>query len=326
MQHKDGELLREAWKNQVMFPDFDFLKVIRDGELDPPLLSDEVRNREDILEDWSDSTPRIGVDKNGDPIVAFFPGFLTKKGQEYFFDAAMKLSEDVPPETNGADRGTRNKVYVHHHNQKAGQIKFVKSWYPVGHPGGDSKINAQILGNATRFTAATAAAREMSFTSERINGMLKNLDPAAFKRYSEFNTRLKQAHAHVNAINAVDPIVYQGRIILFNRKTPFHADTQGPPSEWNCLHALGHFTGGSFRIRRLGLRMRYEPGDMFFIRGSILEHEVEDFEGGQRISVTYFSHTNVWEEMGLSLDSVYVKHPHAKQQVKEQQQELGKQR
>ena len=40
---------------------------------------------------------------------------------------------------------------------------------------------------------------------------------------------------------------------------------------------------------------------MIFLRGGILPHEVEAWEGGQRVLLAHFTHKSLWDEFGHCL-------------------------
>jgi hypothetical protein len=85
-------------------------------------------------------------------------------------------------------------------------------------------------------------------------------------------------------------------MLLFNLQAPPHNDLRTPPAEWTPLLAAGNFTsGGCLYIHDIKLRLRYLPGDLIFIRGHSLKHSVEKWDGGQRISVVYFTHESMWK-------------------------------
>jgi len=41
--------------------------------------------------------------------------------------------------------------------------------------------------------------------------------------------------------------------------------------------------------------MRMQPGDIVFLKGRVVRHLIEDWTGGQRISVPHFTHTSTWK-------------------------------
>lgn len=143
---------------------------------------------------------------------------------------------------------------------------------------------------------------DLRVTAQRLNQVLRLLDPKAADQYEKLREAAIRAHSYLRAFNALDPSYWMGRAILFNSQTPPHRDKKIPPAEWTALHAGGKFTkGGCLYVRELKLRIRYLPGDLIFIRGWFLTHEVELWEGGQRISVAYFTHESLWKQFGLRL-------------------------
>jgi hypothetical protein len=144
----------------------------------------------------------------------------------------------------------------------------------------------------------------MALLSHRINETLKLLDPAAFESHVELAEKIKERLPHARARASIDPILFQGRSVIYNRQTPNHIDRRDPKLGWNPLTtAGGDYTEGWLRIRRLRLRMWFGGGACVFLRGAILHHEIEPFGGGQRISIAHFCHQSLWDEMGVILRS-----------------------
>jgi hypothetical protein len=98
------------------------------------------------------------------------------------------------------------------------------------------------------------------------------------------------------AIASQDPLVYEGREILVNRQSLLHTDDQDPPWGYAILAAAGYHKGGFVRFPHLGLRVRFEPGDIIAVRGRVLPHEVEGWTG-QRITIPHFTHSSMWRAM-----------------------------
>ena len=120
--------------------------------------------------------------------------------------------------------------------------------------------------------------------------------------------KLKETYPHVRARSSIDPFLFQGRSFIYNRQTPNHTDKREPLVGWNPLFVTGQFTGGRLRVRRLGLRMWFGPGACIWVRGRILAHEVEPFDGGQRISVASFMHQSVYDTVGVQPRSTGIKY------------------
>jgi hypothetical protein len=86
---------------------------------------------------------------------------------------------------------------------------------------------------------------------------------------------------------------------MWNRQTPLHGDLADPLKSWVVLLVLGKFTKGHLWIPKLQLRLFYEPGTIVIFRGHLLPHEVECWEGGQRVSIVHFTHQSLWDEFGM---------------------------
>ncbi|KAE9402357.1 hypothetical protein BT96DRAFT_816679 [Gymnopus androsaceus JB14] len=87
----------------------------------------------------------------------------------------------------------------------------------------------------------------------------------------------------------------EGRAIIFNRTTPTHHAHCNPPKAWACLVVLGWITAGMLYFPHLNLRMHYLRGDLMWLQGYMLEHEVEVWEGPQRICIAHFTHQSLYD-------------------------------
>jgi hypothetical protein len=133
------------------------------------------------------------------------------------------------------------------------------------------------------------------------------LDPASHESHLNLSVKLQEKYAHVKARAAIDPLLFQGRSIIYNRQTPSHIDRRDPILGWNPLTTAGRdFTGGWLRIRRLKVRMWFGGGACVFVRGRVLHHEIEPFDDGQRVVIAHFCHQSLWNDMGIMLRSTGV--------------------
>lgn len=105
--------------------------------------------------------------------------------------------------------------------------------------------------------------------------------------------------ASQNALCAIDPLVYDGREILFNKVSELHTDSQDPPYGWAVLTAFGTNTPVTVSIPALNLRMSFKPGDMIALRGRVLQHETSAWDSGQRIVIPHFTHSRSWRAFGI---------------------------
>jgi hypothetical protein len=142
---------------------------------------------------------------------------------------------------------------------------------------------------------------EMKSLSLLVNTILEKIDKNQFEALASLHAKISQRYTVVAALSSIDPLMMEGRAIMFNRKTPSHTDRLDPLHAWATMITFGNFSkGGECYIKRLKLRIHYLPGDAIIIRGRILAHEVEEWGSGQRISIAHFTHTALWASEGMT--------------------------
>lgn len=147
----------------------------------------------------------------------------------------------------------------------------------------------------------------LSLLSLRVNVLAKTLDPKHHYDSEKLKEMLMSRYPGYRAISFMDDLVYDGREILWNVRSGLHTDPQDPTFSYATLTIFGKdFIGGHLYLPNLGLRIRMQPGDIVMFRGRVLRHVIEDWTGGQRISIPHFTHTSTWRMARgfLQLDGV----------------------
>jgi hypothetical protein len=151
------------------------------------------------------------------------------------------------------------------------------------------------------FARTSQLYRELELLSKKVNEAIRLIDPVFFDALMQLQEVATGKHASLAAWTSVDPLLFEGRELLFNRISGRHRDKQDPKLGYAGLYAAGNFkTGGQIFFPELRLRVRLLPGDFVLVRGRVLVHEVEGFGGGQRISIPHFTHTSLWRDCGLA--------------------------
>ena len=133
-----------------------------------------------------------------------------------------------------------------------------------------------------------------------INQVIRVIDLQFFTALSQLCEVSQEKHPSLAIWAGIDPLMMEGRELLFNRLSGRHVDSQDPQLAYAGLYAAGNFTsGGYLYFHQLSLRVRLLPGDFVLLRGRVLEHEIEAWEGGQRISIPHFTHTSLWRDCEL---------------------------
>lgn len=161
-------------------------------------------------------------------------------------------------------------------------------------------ISSDFIKTGTQFSAVADTLYHTQSLSHCINWALELVDRRQYLAMKELRNWAKKNFAYLKALAAIDPLLMEGQAIMYNRKTQIHLDCLDPFKSWATMVVLGTFdNGGTLIIHRLNLRIRYLPGDAIFIRGRLLEHEVEAWSKGQRISIAHFTHTALWNQFDM---------------------------
>jgi hypothetical protein len=150
------------------------------------------------------------------------------------------------------------------------------------------------------FARTAELYREFDLLLKKINETISLVDPSFFSALSQLSEVSKAKHSSLAIWASIDPLLMEGRELLFNHRSGRHRDSQDPPLAYAGLYVAGNFTsGGSLYFRQLNLQVRLLPGDFVLLRGRVLEHEIESWEGGQRIGIPHFTHTSLWRDCQL---------------------------
>lgn len=136
-----------------------------------------------------------------------------------------------------------------------------------------------------------------AIVSHRANAVLQHIDPSHYEKAVEVHDLARAEASSYDALSSIDPLVYEGREILYNRQSGLHTDSQDPPLAWALLFAFGEHQGGYVFLPHLGLRVRLQPGDVVPLRGRVVPHQIEEWVG-QRITIPHFTHSSLWRALG----------------------------
>ena len=96
------------------------------------------------------------------------------------------------------------------------------------------------------------------------------------------------------------PSAYTGMDLIVNRTTPVHCDTGGAHSFYDLLLSLGDNVGAMLCLTDIHAQLDYSPGTAVFLTGSILEHSVPTWEGGERVAIAHYSKDGILDRKGIA--------------------------
>lgn len=106
-----------------------------------------------------------------------------------------------------------------------------------------------------RTGTTLAATLKLSSLSRRVNEAVKVADPTFHGHLTELRKTMDATQPVAQALNSVDPLLFEGREIIFNRLSDFHRDSQDPQLSYVGLYAGGDFTGGLLELPDLKLKV-----------------------------------------------------------------------
>ena|SRR6266487_2535533 len=116
-----------------------------------------------------------------------------------------------------------------------------------------------------RLSLAMLLRDQLQRSGYMINALLEALDVCQYEAIVKLKEAVHKKYPFARALDSIDGLLMEGRAIMFNRQTGYHADTTDPRKAWVALLVLGRFTGGHLFIRALNLRLSYEPGISTFL-------------------------------------------------------------
>lgn len=137
---------------------------------------------------------------------------------------------------------------------------------------------------------------KLRFVGERIDDMYRKIDPEQHKFLVDLRDKLIEKHASYRMFSTLDPTIFHGRSLIYNRSTPVHRDSRDPKANLTPIVTVGSYVWGRLSLPDLGLVMSYNPGTLVMLRGSLLAHGVE-YGGGQRISIAHFLHNSMLRDV-----------------------------
>lgn len=138
-------------------------------------------------------------------------------------------------------------------------------------------------------------------TEALLNSTLQLIASDLFDKGSEAMCKIKDGVQMAQNYPSVDSYtsVYSGMDVIVNRITPPHRDPGGCPTHFDLLVSLGTHTQANLLVKELGASLSYCPGTIICICGKVFAHEVQSWEGGERICVAHYMKDTVHSRLDV---------------------------
>ncbi|TFK81807.1 hypothetical protein K466DRAFT_501490, partial [Polyporus arcularius HHB13444] len=178
----------------------------------------------------------------------------------------------------------------------AGRTRLATLWHAVGHKHDPPVVCADIRRNGQSYEGAFKLFAELDLVNSFCTTGLLALDPLHYGLLRQVYDWRKQEYKSQVAIASLDKYnLWEGREIMFNRWSKPHWDQNDPHYSWACIVYFGDFKEARMKFRQINAEVVLRRGDVIYMRGRDLLHEVADWGDGQRHFMVYFTHEALWK-------------------------------
>jgi hypothetical protein len=94
---------------------------------------------------------------------------------------------------------------------------------------------------------------------------------------------------------------YTALSLIANRFTKAHRDNGGSAAALDFLLAGGEYSGGRLLVETVGAELEYNPGTGVLLAGSLLTHEVPEWENGERVCMSHYMKDKVHNRASVAM-------------------------
>ncbi|KZP15414.1 hypothetical protein FIBSPDRAFT_867352 [Athelia psychrophila] len=278
--------VNKAQVNYSVFKDFDFETAVkrRPNPIPPTLTL------------WDDDIPRSAQSADGINMAFYLPQFMTRNWTHTITEDLIHFGRYRSSPHFNMKAGDTAK-YIKRGDELRGGLACVRGWNAIGSKRTPDKykVAKEMVSTAEAHGNATDLLLDLGIVSHHCNAFLFHADRTHHDDALALRNIACNRIASQTALATIDPLIYEGREILFNRVSGEHTDTQDPPFAWAILAAFGHNTPVILTLSQLNLQMLFEPGDVIAIRGRVIKHKTSQWQSGQRIVIPHFTHSSTWD-------------------------------
>ncbi|KAJ7132005.1 hypothetical protein C8R46DRAFT_1235780 [Mycena filopes] len=234
----------EANENQVVMNHFSFERAEQG-------LKQLASKKKPPRHNWMDGISRCAMSNDGVPLIFHVPQAMKPASTAILFEQLVDFGASVHvalPKTGGADGAGRGAVksYIDIPGQIAGIFKMVKGWHAVGHPYNPAVVSSHIIKTGNSYSYSFRLMAQLRLVSLRINSLIQHADNPHYDGLKELKTKAEDLYEHIKSMNSGDPLLMEGREIMYNRKTGQHTDRSDPKRGWAVLVVVGPFKEEEF--------------------------------------------------------------------------------
>jgi hypothetical protein len=244
-------------------------------------------------------------DDHGEVLVAYYPQYLTQSIVSKILAALfLFIGKYPPPEPDQRDlRHTDWKVLC----EMCGGRRFVGlyhlcTWFEQAHYDEGPCLSAHAGSTSTKMLSALGefihSIEMLTFT---LSLLYRALNVVSWTKAIEVVSEVCARHKPSKNVRCGKWDAWTGRAVLANKPTHPHRDLGDWLLGLAVIACFGSFTGGEFVVPGLKVKFPFQPGDVIFIKSSLLTHFVTPWEPanspdgkrGCRFSIVHFTHQKI---------------------------------
>jgi hypothetical protein len=101
------------------------------------------------------------------------------------------------------------------------------------------------------------------------------------------------ANTPAKILKTISRNCFLGMAILVDLCCKLHRDSQDTIDGWAADVAFGDFQGGYLQVPQIGFQFQLNPGDVVFMKSSLLYHSVSQTTSRSRIGIVFFTHESM---------------------------------
>jgi len=285
------------------------LSATQQPEFSPELEDIEAKNAEMMPKDKT----FIARDRNGVSMLAYFPQVLefatvadTYHALDEYVTMAPFHKEDYPNESRRDQRHPFSLRLSESFGPRHG-LRHCGMWHATGHPHEQPSVSKDVIHTATLVRATTVLFSHLVLLTVELSILLCALDLHAWSSARRFIAALNHFNPEFSICRAGEFECWAHRALLFNLETHAHRDLRDDRDGYAVIAVFGSFVGGDFVVPSLRIKFSFQPGDVIFIKGQMLEHFITPWSGrtdkGERFCITHFAHQTLVDSVATASQS-----------------------
>ena len=151
--------------------------------------------------------------------------------------------------------------------------------HAIGHPHEQPSVSKDMIHTVTLVPATTVFFSRLVLLTVELLILLCALDLRAWSSSRRFIAALNYFNSEFSIFWAREFEYWAHHALLFNLEMHTHRDLRDDRDGYAVIAIFELFVGGDFIVPSLRIKFSFQPGDLIFIKGQMLEHFITPWSG-----------------------------------------------